>query len=592
MRGLYCRGWASVARLPFRRKLLLSLVLLSLIVIVLIGALFAGVFSQVLLRTEKDRLSQFVQIVNEDLSSQMSVFNVLGMDLVISAEVRQALNPPDDMAYSKGQQAISAALKSKSLSTRGLQNLCVLDTDGNVCSTRISLLLPPDFRLEDSGVYAQAAVGKGALVWLTDNDLFDRYGAQTGMYSPGSDLHAAAVIEDYSRKRVMGLLLLTLQKDYFQNITYSGELIDGTNLYLVSPDKGRVYTVSGTTAALEDAVLEGLDFGLPGGTRTLGRSVVSFLKNEAMGWYLVSTTDTHILSQSLGHMRTVLLLTLAAALAIAAVFTRILTQALTAGMDEMMAGMARVEGGDFDVALDVRRRDEFGQLAAAFNHMVVRIRDLIIARYQQELMAREAEFRSLQAQINPHFLYNTLDMLNWKLAGRGQEDLSEDVVSIAELLRYSMSREPRDVPLSEELKNVEDYIRVQCSISGKHVEVSIHAEDAERILFPRLTLQPLVENAVLHGFHGRTEDNLLSISGRHAEGGGYCLEVIDNGVGIPEEVLVKLNDAGDSGEHIGIHNVRARIRYLYGPEAAVLAESQYGFGACICIHIPGKGERT
>lgn len=547
--------------------------------------------SDTLMNKEKEHLDQLLQIVNEKVSGQIEVFDSAGFDLLVNSSLKNNLNQTDPIEYGRAFNTIKGLLSIKTIGTIGLENIMIIDQENHVYSSNFAILLPEDFRMEDTKVFQAANQHLGNLIWLTENDIYEDYSVDVKMYKNNSNIHAAALIQDYVSNETLGILILSLDNDYFEKMKFSDNLIEGTNLYLISPDKKQNYKLFGTKADMDDAILANLSFAeSQSGVYTRNESIISYRYNKRMNWYLVSTTETRFLQESIYQIVWTLVLILGIGIIIFLLVSDRFFKAMTKGIDSLMDGMTKVEQGKFDVIVESDKSDEIGKLTNAFNHMVKQINELIISKYQQELLAQKAEFQALQAQINPHFLYNTLDMLNWQLVIRGEDDLSNSVISIGNLLRYSMSSEQMNVSLKEELDNVRDYLSVQFSISGKEIVYTINAEDEDNILLPRLSLQPLVENAVTHGFEGRDKNNYLSITGYYDGADSdkkYILKFEDNGIGISEEKIKKLNKITD-GEpliHIGIANVRKRISYLYGENMKMVIESRYGYGTTVIIEL-------
>lgn len=580
-------------RMSYRNKLLYfqGCFILTVTVIVSISMIFF--LSDTLMNKEKEHLDQLLQVVNEKVSGQIEVFDSAGFDLLANSSLKSSLNQTDSIEYGKSINIIKELLSIKTLGTVGLKNIMIIDRQNHVYSSYFGILLPEDFHLENTNAFKAANQNPGNLVWLTENDIYNDYDVDVKMYKNNSDIHAAALIRDYISKETLGLLILSLDNDYFENMTFSDNLIEGTNLYLISPDKKQNYKLSGTKTDLDETILEALSFAeSDSGVYTRNENIVSYRYNKKMNWYLVSTTETRFLQESIYRIAGTLILILGIGTVLFILVSDRFFKTMTKGIDALMEGMTKVEQGKFDVTVESDKSDEIGKLTNAFNHMVKQINELIISKYQQELLAQKAEFRALQAQINPHFLYNTLDMLNWQLVLRGEDDLSNSVISIGNLLRYSMSGGQINVSLKEELNNVKDYLSVQFSISGKKVVYSINAADEDNILLPRLSLQPLVENAITHGFKGRDTNNSLSITGYYEEPEKYIIKFTDNGIGISEEETGRLNEMAEEDMlfHIGIANVRKRISYLYGENARMVIESRYGYGTTIIIELPVERE--
>lgn len=584
-------------RMSYRQKLLYFQICFIVLVNFMMSIAMAAVLSDTIRKNEEEHLERLLQAVNENISSQLEVFDTISFDLLVNDNLKECLNQTDSIAYGRAFNTILDILGTKTLGTVGLSSIVIIDTEGHVYSSNLGLILPPDFKVEDTDVFRAADESPGELVWLTNNDIYSKYGT-VGLYKNVSDIHAASVIRDYIRRQVYGVVILTLNSNFFQDMTFSDKELEGTNLYLVSEDKKVNYKISGTEEELEDSVLEKLDFANKGIDAYISKDkMVSYLYNKTMGWYLVNVTDTRIMRQWFYQIIPILAAFLLIGVLVFSVISNRFFKTMTKGIDSLTAGMAEVEQGNFEIVVANGGSDEIGLLTNAFNHMVKQINDLIISKYQQELLTQKAEFEVLQAQINPHFLYNTLDMLNWQLVLRGENDLSDSVISISNLLRYSMSVDHMNVLLEDELQNIRDYLSVQYSISGKEIVYEIDVKDARNIWLPRLSLQPLIENAITHGFEGRDKNNFLKVAGRRSVIGEkdiYILTIEDNGIGMQEEELKHLAclHEPDTSSHVGIANVRKRISYLYGGKADIRYQSLYGYGTTVVIELPVQSLRA
>lgn len=580
-----------LGKLSYRQKLLYSQIGITVLIIFLMSLIMMAVLSDKIRENEEMHLEKLLQVVNENISSQIEVFDTVSFDLLVNDSLKECMNQTDSIKYGRAFNTIRDILGAKTIGTIGLSSIAVIDIEGHVYSSDIGLLLPENYDLEKTEVFCRADEHPGELVWLTENDIYNSYGT-VGLYKNKTDIHAAAVIRDYIRKQVYGILILSLNQDFFQKMTFSDKELKNINMYLVSEDKSKNYGVSGTRTNLEESVLESLDFtNKTIDVKASKNKFVSYLYNTTMGWYLVSVTDARITQEWFYQIAPILLTVLMIGILLFSLISNRFFKSMTKEIDSLIAGMEKVERGNFGVVVASKRSDEIGVLVNEFNHMVRQINELIILKYQQELLTQKAEFQVLQAQINPHFLYNTLDMLNWQLVIRGENDLSDSVIAIGNLLRYSMSRDHKNVFLEDELQNIRDYLSVQYSISGKEIEYNIDVQDSQKIWLPRLSMQPLVENAITHGFEGRDKNNSLKITGRRCTEDGvdsYILIIEDNGIGMQEEELRRLSELHDpeNSLHLGVANVRKRISYLYRGKGELIFESRYGYGTKVIIKLP------
>ena len=196
------------SQLPYKKRLLFSIAGVSCITLVLAFGILAALVSGMLTQSESRRLTQLMSVVNADLGSRMKNLNSTGFDLVIDSSIRDSLNKQTDIETARARTKVESILKVKLISNNHLRSLMIIDTSLHLFSPNVSLLLPQDFRLEDTQVYQEAMRGGGSLIWLSENDLYDEYSIADSMYQPDTEIHAAGIIYDYSHKKLLGLMIL------------------------------------------------------------------------------------------------------------------------------------------------------------------------------------------------------------------------------------------------------------------------------------------------------------------------------------------------------------------------------------------------
>lgn len=251
--------------------------------------------------------------------------------------------------------------------------------------------------------------------------------------------------------------------------------------------------------------------------------------------------------------------------------------------------MKRVEKGDFDISLEVKGEDEVKRLSKAFNLMVARIKQLMdqIIREQEE--KRRSEFKALQAQINPHFLYNTLDSIVWMNENHNYDGVTTMVSALAKLFRVSISRGSEIISVADELEHARSYLIIQKIRYKDKFDFTIEAQpEALACKTLKLILQPMIENAIYHGITNLQEKGEIRITAS-IEDENVVFRVMDNGYGIkPKELKdIKLHEStSEHGSGVGIKNVDERIKLCYGNEYGIEIESELDVGTAVIIHIP------
>jgi two-component system sensor histidine kinase YesM len=248
---------------------------------------------------------------------------------------------------------------------------------------------------------------------------------------------------------------------------------------------------------------------------------------------------------------------------------------------DLMNLMKKAAGGDFSIRAQVNKNNEIGQLCGIFNSMVHDIDVLIKQVYEAQTKQREAQLTSLQLQINPHFLYNTLQTIKWLADSYDARDIQQIVMSLADMFRYSISSEKYAL-LDEELNNIRDYIQIQHFRYGNRLSVDYDIEPGtEKIKIPKLFLQPLVENAILHGIDGKLGGGHIRVQVYRTDPWLH-ISVWDDGIGIEEEHLFFIRQylawnekVKESKVPIGLKNLYDRGKLEFGENFSFSIESTF-----------------
>lgn len=262
-------------------------------------------------------------------------------------------------------------------------------------------------------------------------------------------------------------------------------------------------------------------------------------------------------------------------------------------VESLVQAMNRVEAGDFSVQIVSAGRvpREIRRIVDGFNRMVRQLDKLLIQVKQSAIDQKNAEISAMEAQIDPHFLYNTLDTINWKAIEKEEYEISSMVGILADILRYSIRNPGETVSVGQVLYWMEQYTTLQSKKLDAPLEVEVDVpEQIKNYRVHKLLLQPFVENAIRHGFWQKKEVCRLKVTMRETEDQIHII-IKDNGKGMSPEALARLNDeTADAPGHVGISNVRKRLKLYYGDDATVYFESREGrytkahlFVRAVCI---------
>lgn len=293
--------------------------------------------------------------------------------------------------------------------------------------------------------------------------------------------------------------------------------------------------------------------------------------------------------------RQLALLCLSAVL-IGAVVLWVLNQTISRPILRLQARMSAVSEGDFSADPDIEWDNELGDVGRGINHMAQSVQGLMERRLADEKARRDLEYQMLQSQINPHFLYNSLNSIKWMASIQGAHGIAEMTTSLAHLLKSASKGQQILIPLTDELTLLRDYFVIQNYRYGGAITMTEEIEAGlEDTLLPRFTLQPLLENAIFHGIEPKGGAGSIALCARR-DGDGVLLSMEDDGVGIePEQAAALLSGQGEDPaglfRRIGLYNVHRRIQYEFGKIYGLAIESEPGAFTRITVRLPFVTEK-
>ncbi len=329
------------------------------------------------------------------------------------------------------------------------------------------------------------------------------------------------------------------------------------------------------------------------GTGNNGK-LYSISRSDKTGWTVVDCTNVRELLSKSRQAQSIYVLTAVVLVIVALLFSRFMARSITLPIQKLRDSMKKVQEGDFSVSdVVVDSRNEIGSLTKSFDVMTRRIQELMEQNVHEQEQKRKSELKALQSQINPHFLYNTLDSIIWMAEGKKNEEVVLMTASLARLLRQSISNEDEVVPIANEVEYARGYLTIQKMRYKDKLEFQIDVDPSIlHIPLIKLVLQPIIENAIYHGLKYKESKGLLIIKG-FPKDGNAVLQVIDDGVGMDEETLAHIYDRHKVNYHsngVGVYNVQKRLKLYYGEDYGIAYESTPGKGTTATITIPGRQE--
>lgn len=410
----------------------------------------------------------------------------------------------------------------------------------------------------------------------------------------GGRIYFQRNLNRFSDQELLGKMVAEVQAPVFYDIVKDIFSMADSRVYIVDEDyniiagKDRLETGK----KLEGAYLSEQET-LVGGFHkaVLGKKTYTVLVGDTIhnGWRLILALPESYYLDDIRDLQVIaMLVALLAGMAaiIAIIFAG---RSLARPLKILSNAMEDVGQGDFEVSLPVNREDEIGVLTKTFNQMVRDMQMLIDNVYEKEMMKQEVEMKSLQMQINPHFLYNTLDTINWIARMRGVTEVGEMTSALGNLMRYSLAKKDF-VTIGEELNSLRNYIEIQNVRYGDRMSIEFQVqEEVQEYYIPKLLVQPILENAIVHGVEDKLESGTIQIN-IYSEEEDLYIVVEDDGVGMTQEAIESLismdYDSNKKGHtSIGVYNVNRRIQKVFGSGCGLQIQSQLGAGTKITLHL-------
>lgn len=545
-----------------------------------------------------DKSAQNVQQMKKTLDATLASYEDLLYQLytddTIVALVNQLVSGTD---VAMGNNQLRRAIQGKAFVKPYLQAITVLFDDGvwssydklTASATRSSWL----DRWDKQALFDSVAS-------TNDTHYFSTAYAMSVMDQPQFLFHIAHRVIDYRRlENRYGIIILSVDEKLLASICNEAWQSGGTadSFHLLTDGNGQVVAAPrqemiGQTLEADDET--GINYARASGLLDSDELTVDSIPVERTGWTLYYFQDQSLLYGELVRQQSLTLWTMLASMVVLVIAIIMLIRLLTRSLGVVTTAMQKAAGGDLSarVVQDIPMPQETAMIARQFNAMMDDINALMEDVKSASKQQRNAEIAMLEAQINPHFLYNTLDTINWMAIDQDAYDVSNAITALAQILRYGIENSNQVVTVRQELDWLKQYLTLQQIRLKNTLEVHINApEDTQELPVHKLLFQPFVENAILHGFEGVKRTHMLNIS-IDKEAGLLRVSIHDNGKGMTQAQCDALmsNDGSTDKHHIGVRNAVQRIRMYYGSNAEVSVSSTPGEGTDVTLLLPVTGE--
>lgn len=566
--------------------MMLSFSLLIFFIIGTIALLSYHITGTVVEDNTNEYVYQLVKQVNNDIDYYLKTVETIADNIRYNHDLNSYSKKPDGQL----EQDIMNDLNTYAESRSDIMNILLITNDGKVLHDNRKLELKDNQRFEDYDWYKKAKKeGKFTVSNSHIQQIFkNRYKWVVS---------CSTVLRSPYYEGELGVLLVDINYNLINDMVSSIKLGKKGYIFIVDQQGNIVYhpkqqlLYSGLKEEDMDIILHAGD-----GSKTVKedrkKKLYTITTSDYSGWKVVSSVYTEdILSYKPNLIRFFFIMG-SLAIMIAILIAIIISRSILHPIKQLAHTMHKVEEGNLDVTLNVNQDNEIGDLAGAFNLMINRIKNLVNQNKTIEKNKRKNELKALQAQINPHFLYNTLDSIIWMAEVKNYKAVVTMTSALAKLFRISISKGEEYITVGMEIEHVENYLKIQKIRYGEHLDYHIHVDtELKEYKIIKLIIQPIVENAIYHGIKNVPGGGTININVKKAQN-KILIAVEDDGVGMKQEDIEALFDPGHTLSRdkklggVGVRNVDNRIKLYYGEDYGLTIESEPYEGTTVKTWLP------
>ncbi len=424
--------------------------------------------------------------------------------------------------------------------------------------------------------------------WQGDNDFY--------LFS------VSRVINNVYDGKKIGLISIDINSQFLRDICNKIKTFKGEYIFILDENNTIIYdsNENNITKKIKDSTYKDIsysDLQKKNSEITMGHQkyIVNTEESLETSWKLVRLLPENILYSDIRNVERNVIILVSVFVFVSLLISIFTASAMTMPLKKLTRMMKIVEQGDFKISFSTKYDDEIGQLGKSFNHMLMMIDQLLDTIYLTQERKKEAELYMLQSQINPHFIYNTLESIRMLAESNDDIYVSKSLFTLGKLLRYSVDINNKIVSVKDEVDYLNNYLYLQNFRFSNRLQFNINLDNElyeYKIL--KLLFQPIVENAIQHGLEPQFNTGVITITG-YKTSEGICFDISDNGVGISEYQLIEINEIindfsntidGSKMKSIGLRNINERIKLHYGESYGIQIISAEGKGTLVRLNLP------
>lgn len=585
-------------RLPRGFKSIQSTIFAAISVLVLCAVIVATVISMrytnsAIYENSVLYTKTIISQLNQNVDSYITYMDNIASVIAKSQDAYQLLYQKigEDAAAKEGhikrlQEQFNTILKSRS----DIRNIGLVQKDGVILLNSGYQAVNPDLDLSTQEWYTSAVDNYNQYNLTSSHVQHVIKGQRPWVITLSREVH-----NFYGTGNSDGVVFIDLNYSAISELCDKNSIGDKGYVFILDQDGNIVYHPS-QQQLYNELQTENIDIVMNADTDTVvtgtgdDEKIYTFSRSETTGWTVVGCMNMAELLKDSREANKIYMLTAIVLVVIAMLLSSFISKSITLPIQKLRNSMERVQEGDFKAAdIVIPAENEIGSLTTSFNVMTHKIEDLMAQNVHEQELKRKSELKALQSQINPHFLYNTLDSIIWMAEGKKNEDVVVMTASLARLLRQSISNEDETVSIIQEIQYVKSYLTIQKMRYKDKLEYEIDVDPSiYSVHIVKLVLQPIIENAIYHGLKYKDSKGMIWVKG-HRDGRNAVIEIKDDGVGMDEETLTHIFEKHKVNYHsngVGVYNIQKRLSLYYGKEYGLRYESEKEKGTTVTVVIP------
>ena len=553
--------------MKFRYKLITTYILLGVIPMTIMGLVWYNQIRTILMKQEKSSIENYLTQAVSNMDNQLRIYNNLSDYIAFNQQISHVVSHEYDSYYDMYNQ-FSNVLDPMLASLKYFHsdiNQITIYTKNNV--VKHNTTLAPITEIENEDWY-KIIKGNNDIHWFVSQD--------------EKKVFCVRNIPTLENNYEVGVLYV--QVDYEKLFESFKQMNDSNYGIFIMDELGdNIFNFDQFEDLNKSRKMTFDEFNKGIGKENIYTIVTAHSMNN--NWTVSLYKPQKLIYESTNFMITGNVIAIILLIVFSVIITSVLSKVMVSGLEKLRANMEEVEKGNMEITVKSNNEDEVGALIRGFEKMIIQIKALIEDVYESRLIQKDYEMKALQAQINPHFLYNSLSLINWMALETDQEDISKITLSLSTFYRTALNKGKNILRVRDEIKNMRSYLDIQLMMHDYEFDVDVQVE--EDILdynILNLILQPLIENAINHGIDLKTNGRgCIKIIGEK-QNDEIVLIVSDNGVGMSNEQAESILTNKSNG--YGVKNVNERIKLYYGEQYQLKIESEIGIGTKVKVTIP------